>query len=296
MVDLGQLAPGGTPPGLPAPGLAAPGLVALRLSDLTGQGATSQARSSPVYGPFHLLMLVSVGYGQHSIDFRRHPCRPGTLLWGRPGQVHQFGAQPGLDATLLLFSPEALPPVPALADLLDDPFAPACWQPTGEDADAILAELTQLAADCARYRLDDPRGEALLRHQVAVLLARIAAQNGQPAAGTPTSGTAQLMARLRTELEASYALSRRVEEYAERLGCSVRTLTRACLTATGRSAKQLVDARVALAAQRMLACSEVPVAEVGRRLGFPEPTNFGRFFVRETGATPGDFRAAVAPR
>jgi AraC-like DNA-binding protein len=76
------------------------------------------------------------------------------------------------------------------------------------------------------------------------------------------------------------------------MGCSVRTLTRACLAVTGRTAKQVVDDRVALEARRLLACTSLSVAEVGRRLGFPEPTNFGRFFHREAGLSPGAFRAA----
>jgi AraC-like DNA-binding protein len=71
----------------------------------------------------------------------------------------------------------------------------------------------------------------------------------------------------------------------------VRTLTRACLAVTGRSAKQVIDERVALQASRLLAATDEPIARIGRRLGFPEPTNFGRFFTREVGVSPGAFRA-----
>jgi AraC-like DNA-binding protein len=97
--------------------------------------------------------------------------------------------------------------------------------------------------------------------------------------------------RFRRAVERSYVATRRVEDYAARLGCSVRTLTRASLAATGRSAKQVIDDRAALEARRLLACTELPIAEIGQRLGFPEPTNFGRFFHREVGCSPGAFRA-----
>jgi AraC-like DNA-binding protein len=100
------------------------------------------------------------------------------------------------------------------------------------------------------------------------------------------------MVAFRKEIEDSFAVTRRVEDYAERLGCSVRTLTRACLAVTGRSAKQVIDDRVTLEAKRLLAYSDLPVAAIGHQLGFSEPTNFGRFFARETGVTPGEFRMA----
>jgi AraC-like DNA-binding protein len=104
---------------------------------------------------------------------------------------------------------------------------------------------------------------------------------------------AETFTRFRDDLDRTFARTRRVEDYADRLGCCVRTLTRASLAATGRSAKQVIDDRVTLEAKRLLAGTDLPVAEVGRRLGFPEPTNFGRFFQREAGQSPGAFRATT---
>src|SRR5262249_60848080 len=95
------------------------------------------------------------------------------------------------------------------------------------------------------------------------------------------------------EVAASCPGPRRAEASAERLTVPVHPLARAGVVAAGRSAKQVVAARVAVEARLLLACTDEPVAAVGRRLGFTEPTNFGRFFVRETGLTPGEFRACL---
>jgi AraC-like DNA-binding protein len=279
--------------------LAAParGVDSLRLSELRERFAAEDL-ARPQRADCHLLALVSAGRGNHSIDFVRYDCRPGTVFWSRPGQVQQFGREPALDATLLLFTAEFLPAVPGLEPLLDDPFAPVCWQPMGEDQDAILTEVTQISTDCARYASTyDTVAVELLRHQLAVLLMRVVALELQGAAVAdpmaPRRGAGgEVMAAFRREIEASFGTTRRVEDYAERLGCSVRTLTRACLTATGRSAKQVIDDRVTLEAKRLLAHSDLPVATIGFELGFSEPTNFGRFFARETGLTPGEFRNA----
>jgi AraC-like DNA-binding protein len=260
-------------------GLSGDPVGAARLSDLP-------VGRSPVRTSDHVVILISAGQGTHALDFVTYACRPGTLLWGRPGQVHQFGSQAGFDATVLTFSPRLLPELP-LPELVTDPFAPACWQPAGEDEDAIVAEIAQIGVDQVRYG-GTPFGATLLAHSMAVLLMRIAALAPVPGR-TPAD---LLIGLLRAELEREVR-HRRVEDYAEHLRCSVRTLTRASLAVTGRSAKQLIDERVALEAKRVLATSELPVADVGRQLGFEEPTNFGRFFARETGQSPGSFRATL---
>nr|BFE69249.1 hypothetical protein GCM10020092_025500 [Actinoplanes digitatis] len=106
---------------------------------------------------------------------------------------------------------------------------------------------------------------ALLRHQLAVLLLRIALlTDSADGFGGTTTSESRTFARFRRDLEDGHPHSRRVEDYAARIGCSVRTLTRACLAVTGRSAKRVVDDRVALEAQRLLACTDLSVAEIGR--------------------------------
>ncbi|MFY1669870.1 helix-turn-helix domain-containing protein [Plantactinospora sp. WMMB334] len=315
----------------------------------------------------HLLILVTVGHGAQEVDFSTYPCRPGSLLWVQPGQVVRHGGQGGLDAIMVSWSPETMdelgltPPTP--------PYTAGYWQLAGEDEDAVISEVSQLVVDCQRHHSGTLAAD-LLRHQLAVLLLRLAllprdppgpgpapqpahpgsrpahpapqpahpgsrpdhppAQAGHsgpqpehpgphrgdgsgsgaaptgpaPSRPAPSGGTLPAPSpdgvdptgtfwRLRHEVERSYGQTRRVEDYADRLACSVRTLTRACLAATGRSAKQVIDDRVALEARRLLAATDLSVADVGRRLGFPEPTNFGRFFHREVGHSPGAFRAGL---
>jgi AraC-like DNA-binding protein len=253
--------------------------------------ALATPQPAPRRLPYHLLALTTAGHGTVEVDFTIQVCRPGTLLWIRPGQALRFGGQPGLDAALVAWEADLLTADQVAGVPIDDPAGPSRWQLAGEDEDAVINEFAQLAVDCARHLGGDVEA-ALLRHQLAVLLLRIAllaADVAMPA----TTAENRTYARFRRLLEESHPNSRRVEEYAARIGCSVRTLTRASLAVTGRTAKQAVDDRVALEARRLLACTSLSVAEIGRRLGFPEPTNFGRFFHREAGLSPGAFRATA---
>lgn len=275
-----------------------PGGAGIRTSTLRDY-SSDPANRGPLLAARHLLLLVTVGHGTQEVDFRAYPCRPGSLLWIQPGQVVHHGGQTGLDAILVHWTPEAMLGLDIAP--VAPPFAAGYWQLAGEDEDAVINEVSQLVVDCQRHQ-DDDLATDLLRHQLAVLLLRLAllprdpVPNGAAAGDTipaqqDASGT---FWRLRHEVERSYKQTRRVDDYAERLKCSVRTLTRACLAVTGRSAKQVIDDRVALEARRLLAATDLSVADVGRRLGFPEPTNFGRFFQREVGHTPGAFRAGLS--
>ncbi|MFI9320215.1 helix-turn-helix transcriptional regulator [Kitasatospora aureofaciens] len=253
---------------------------------------------------FHQLLLVRGGEATAMVDFVTQPCTRGTLLHLRPGQVQRLphdadGRPADLDAVLLLFTADFPPPLPATRSVLDG-FGPVAWHLSPEDLAAFDRTTTELAAEYATLRTAHATAEltgALLRQLLGALLIRIARlpdPDPDPDSDTGpaprTDPGAELLLAFRRELERSFTSTRSVEDYAARLGYSPRTLSRACLAATGRTAKQLVDARVALQAQRLLAHTDLPVATIGRTLGFTEPTNFGKFFTRETGQPPGAFR------
>jgi AraC-like DNA-binding protein len=245
--------------------------------------------------PVHLLALVTAGRASFSVDFETYPCRPGGLLWVRPGQVVGF-PPPGVDATLVLFEPQfASIREAALTADTEQPapklIAGTYWQPGGEDGEAIVDGISQLEIDYQRLARGDDIPVAVLRFQLAALLLRLTRLEPEGGPGL-VAADSELLARFRAAVDEQYALSRQVEDYAQLLGCSVRTLTRASLSATGRTAKQVVDDRVALEAKRLLAESDLPAAEIAERLGFTEATNFGRFFARTVGCSPLAFRTA----
>ncbi|MET9082827.1 AraC family transcriptional regulator [Streptomyces sp. NPDC004237] len=239
---------------------------------------------------FHTITLITQGNGEHAVDFVTHPCRPGTLLWIRPGQVQRFSHPGAVNGPHVMFAPSFPAHLPGTDRLLHEWYGPACRQ-LGADRDhaALSALLDQLRAEYTR-----PQGsvsQEILQLLLGALLLNI---DRLPQSGETTDQHAggEVYARFRSDLERSYATSRRADDYARRLGYTVKTLTRACLAATGRPVKQVIDARVALEAQRLLAHTDTPVSVIARRLGFSEPSNFGKFFARHTGTVPGDFRRA----
>ncbi|MEI5519754.1 AraC family transcriptional regulator [Streptomyces brasiliscabiei] len=239
---------------------------------------------------FHTLTLITEGSGEHAIDFVTYPCRPGTLLWVRPGQVQSFARQGTANGTHLLFT-SAFPPHSSSADrLVNEWYGPGCRQLGVGPQYAVLSTLLgQLRAEY------DRPAQTVSAEILQLLLATVLLQIDRlphPEGGDDPRAGGEVYARFRAELERGYATTRRAADYAQRLGYTVKTLTRACTAATGQPVKHVIDGRVALEAQRLLAHTQEPVATIARRLGFPEPTNFGKFFTRHAGVTPGAFRLA----
>lgn len=213
------------------------------------------------------------------MDFVRYPCSPGTVLWVRPGQVRRFDDTDRLAGHHLIFS-SAFPPL----DVPSADVGPTYWQLADTPAHTTVSTLAaQLTAEYS----GNPVSPTILRFLLAALLLYLGRLPGRPEPHHPGN---EVYARFQAELERCYLTTRRAEDYADRLGYTVKTLTRACVAAVGHPVKHVIDARVALEAQRLLAHTDEPVAVIARQLGFTEPSNFGKFFSRLTGTTPGEFR------
>ncbi|MCX4759589.1 AraC family transcriptional regulator [Streptomyces sp. NBC_01275] len=239
---------------------------------------------------FHQVMLVREGSGSYSIDSTCFECRPGTLLWTRPNQVIQSFPQPSMDADIIMFT-EAFPlQMGAHMAMLDDVLRPSHWQLHDSESPPFQRVLSLLQEEFERP--DRGLGEELLKHLLAVVLlhldqmCRLRHNNASPVSGD----NGDLFLRFRRELDRSYRATRLVEDYAAALNCSTRALARACHAVAGTSTKDMIDARVALEARRLLAHTDLPISAIARQLGFSEVTNFGKFFARRVNMTPGAFR------
>ncbi|MDT7784701.1 MAG: hypothetical protein QOF58_3120 [Pseudonocardiales bacterium] len=226
---------------------------------------------------FHQLFLVTAGHATTMVDFVDHPCSPGTLLHVSPGRVLRL-PDGDAEASVVLFTP-AFPSLPL------SPFGPVERTVPKPEQAVLVRAVRELQQEYRRNVLTNEPVD-LLRQLLGALLLRIARL---PTKADLAHGVGRFE-RFQQELERSFAATRNAAEYAARIGYSLRSLNRICLAATGRSAKTLIDARVALEAKRLLVHTDLSSAAIGHRLGFSEATNFTKFFTRETGVSPGAFR------
>jgi AraC-like DNA-binding protein len=282
--ELGFAAPAGTPAGVEV----------LSLGELRGRVGRSHV-DTPLRPTFHHLLAPAHGTLRHTVDFTGYALVPGTWLWVRPGQVQQWGDLNGVDGTLVLFEPDFLDRATTADARLDDPHAPVVYRPS----DADQQRLTDAAEHLARA-FAGPDGlpldvrRAVLRHLLAVLVLRLAHLGAPPGSAPP--GPSDTFLRFRDAVERDFARTRRLDDYARRLGYSARTLSRATQAAAGVNAKDFIDRRTILEAKRLLAHSDHTAAQIAARLGFTSATNFSKYFHQRAGTTPIAFRAGLRYR
>lgn len=273
----------------PAVGAAA-GVEVMELADLY---ARSLRHGNDPYAPlrpaFHQLIGTRGLPLRMWVDFVEHELRPGSWLWIRPGQVQRFGPDlEAADGVVVLFQPGFLPPATVSAAHMDPPYEQRPTTPEGPAAEGLRRALDHLVWEYgALASLSLAAHTEVLRALLSVLVVRLAEARGPTPLPAPASETFR---RFHTAVERDHAVTRRVEDYAAALGYSPRTLTRATLAATGRTAKQYVDDRVLLEAKRLLRHSGLTAKEVASRLGFADASDFTKFFRLRVGMTPGTFR------
>lgn len=249
--------------------------------------------SAPHRLAYHQLVLVEAGAGDFTIDSTRYACRTGSLLWIRPNQVIHFASPVQMEAQLVMFTETFPLRLRPQTGMIDDVLRPSHLQLSDDELACFGRVLALMREEFERP--DQGLGEDILKHLLAVALMRIAqmcrSERKDPQhADSPAGENSELFLRFRRELEASYRTTRLVEDYAAALNCTPRTLSRACRIVAGTSTKDLIDARVALEAKRLLVHTDLPVGTIARQLGFTEVTNFGKFFARRVNMTPGAFR------
>lgn len=94
-------------------------------------------------------------------------------------------------------------------------------------------------------------------------------------------------------VEQHYKKNKNTDFYIRTLGVNEKTLSKEIKALTGKTPKAYIDSRVILEAKRLLSYSNLSVKEIGVNLGFDEPSNFNKYFRKNTNQTPIEFRIST---
>ncbi|UOE44386.1 helix-turn-helix domain-containing protein [Agromyces larvae] len=229
---------------------------------------------------FAQLLVIEAGSGVHDIDFAPVPVRVGELHLLAPGQVHSWHTDPGLRCTAVMFAPDALDPIGGVPERVRELvlFGAAPIVP----APAAAARQRRLLDAIA-----DAGSPAVTTHLLAALLLECGdAADARAGSVAHSPLTRSFIRDVMRHADARLTVTR----CAARLGVTAGHLAEQVMADTGSTPSRIIRAAVTREARRLLSGTDLSAAQISRCLGFSEASYFSRFFRRETGCTPTEYR------
>lgn len=248
-------------------------------------------------GLLQLLYIVEASEGGEArIDDRRWELHPACLIIVPAGAVHAFrfrrdtngpvitAPQRPLESLLSSFAPELLPlvrtprvlPIGAGNRFSDGlmPLFDAIWRESSYAvAEGVSAGMSLMAA-------------------LFVQISRIS-DSASTDVSDPRSRRAMQIEQFRQHVDCGFREHRSVDRYAKDMGVTAGHLARLCRSTLGMSPLDVINARLVHEAQRELVYSSLSVKQIAAVLGFEDEAYFGRFFKKQAGQRPTEFRKAA---
>ncbi len=243
------------------------------------------------HGLFQVLWLEQ-GEAYFQLDGRRGRLAEGSVLLVPQHCVHGFKFSKdahGLVVTLAY----------SLINSLDSDLAHELMT-LSEPVCCVMKELVSAVAIEAglralntEYQQRDRYHQAVIESLVSSTLAWLMRENLAQAhakVSVPVVRAREHLARFVALVDENFSKHTTLDHYAVQLSISVAHLNAICRQMSGRSALQLIHERLMLEARRELIYTSMTIKEVAELLGFVDPAYFTRFFKRQAGISPKDFR------
>lgn len=241
---------------------------------------------------FHLLLFTE-GSGSHDIDFYKFPVKPYQIYFMTPGQVHSWSFEGNVDGFVVNFSELFFQSFLLKREYMNQfPFFKGNVKDSvidipGESREEVLNIFKQLLCESETSKLFalDMVRSLLLR--LFYVISRFCHQHDEE---SRSSHNYVLLNNFKKLIEDNYTAIRLPKEYAELLFITPSHLNALCNDILGKSAGELIRNRIVLEAKRQLVNLDARVSEIAFKLNFEDNSNFTKFFKKQVGSAPEEFR------
>ena len=246
---------------------------------------------------FYHLVYFTTGAGYHTIDFNRFEVRPFQLYAMVPGQVHHWDFQGDVDGYVLNFSDSFFQSFLLRADYLENlPLFQGVAQDSVVDIPVSLREKVKELFEemVALGGSINPITRDKLRVLALKLFLDVAGVQDIVRHAIPSSYNVTLLRNFQRLVDKHFVKLRLPKAYAALLYITPNHLNAICSDVFGLSAGEVIRNRVVLEAKRLLVNPQLTVSVVAGQLNFKDNSYFTKFFKKNTGTTPEQFRKELA--
>lgn len=232
---------------------------------------------------FFAIYWIHNGTGKHFIDFKEYEIKPDRVFFIRPEQVHFLHGEKHIEYSALQFTENFMMP---FSTTLQKDFA--VFNDIKNDEKARISILFKQIYN--EFYNCFPNSTSIIQSETNTLLLELERLNIQT---HDTYFMPDLLNKYRDLVNTNFKKVHLVQDYATRMGISSNYLNVLTKKHFRKSALSIINDRIILEAKRMLLRSDCYVSEIAYNLGFNELSYFSRFFKRNTGMTPIEFRLSM---
>ena len=244
---------------------------------------------------FEVLFLLK-GSGFHVIDSNKYEINPPCVFFMSPGQAHKIEFSSDIEGYIFIFTADFyLANRSNQNSLIEFPFF---YNLQRENPPLLLKNekdtrfLEQLfLRSISELETNTTNLTDTLRSLLDLILTSCASRY-QSAETIESKGKAHLLVKRFYHLvEENNHRNFSLKEYAALLAVTPSHLTQAVKKFTGKTSSEIIKAKQVLEIKRLLVHTHLSVAEIAHQLNFEDQSNFTKFFKREAGLSPLQYRA-----
>lgn len=233
----------------------------------------------------HLLLFFTQGTGMHEVDFDRYAIKRGSLFALQPGQLHHWNLSENTDGFVVIYSRELYNLHFGNKNLNDYPF-----YGSAQSKPEIVLDETQIQSVLPYFNLiaQETQQDKILNLLDCIHI-EIASNYSKFDAHQTHPYNAKIK-QFELLLEQHFRNQKSPSFYADQLSITLKHLNRICNEILNKTATEVIAERVTLETKRMLADKQLSINEIADALGFEDYSYFSRFFKKQTGTSPTEFR------
>lgn len=230
------------------------------------------------------LFVIHRGAVRATADEARWHLSDAMALYVPENCVHGFIFEPGTEGAVFSFPTSVVrsigPNGPDVSARLATPLSITMSEPLR----ALCDMIAQVAETPSPFRVQKAVG-------MAHALLSLVAESGQPTHARRGDTVPDRLTPLDGLIAAHCAEGWSASDYAGALSMSTGHLSRLCRQASGMGAAAYIERKIMSEACRLLAFTQLPISEVGYRLGYADPSYFSKRFNASQGRAPSAYRA-----